>query len=187
MFKITTVLLVITMALFTTSVYAKNPIHKDTGLPLGSQVPEIAAIDTKRNPQTIKQLSGKKGLILILFRSADWCPYCKKHLAEINEWNSKFKALGYGIAAISYDSVETLKIFSEKANLQYQLLADQDNKTIKSFKVLNQKYKPGDDNYGIPYPGVMIIDAEEKLIYKYFYKGYKRRVQMKNIYQALTK
>ncbi len=186
MFKTSGILFGLIIVLFSSNLYAKGPIPKDTGLALDSMVPEISVIDVNNDKQTIRQLSGDKGLILILFRSADWCPYCKKHLIEINKWHSKFTALGYGIAAISYDSVETLKTFSDKRKLLYPLLADQNHQTMIDYKVLNKKYQPGDDDYGIPYPGVLIIDEQGKLTYKYFYKGYKKRVKLKKLYQRLS-
>ncbi len=164
---------------------ARKPKIKDAGVPLNSQLPEISVMDVEGKPQTIKQLSGEKGLILVFFRSADWCPYCKKHLVEINEWNSKLNELGYKVAAISYDSTETLSKFSKKRDLQYPLLADQNQQTMKDLNVLNDEQEPGDEHYGIPFPGVMVIDAEGKLTYKYFYKGYRKRVKIKQLYKQL--
>ena len=164
---------------------AKMPPIKDISVPLQSQVPEISVTDINGTPKTIKDLSGDKGLVLVFFRSADWCGYCIKHLKEINHWSDKFNELGYQVAAISYDSVDILKEFSDKNNLKYPLLADQNNKTMEDLKVLNDEQKPGGKHYGIPFPGVMIIDANGKLAYKYFYKGYKKRVIMENLYEQL--
>lgn len=163
------------------------PPPKTTGVSLNSQVPEINAKDIKGNKQTLKQLSGEKGLVLVFFRSADWCPFCKKHLVEINDWTQKLDDEGYKVAAISYDSIETLKMFSDERKLNYPLLADQDNKTMENYKVLNQEQKPGTMHYGIPYPGVMVIDKEGKLLYKYFYQGYRMRVNFEMIFNALNK
>ena len=165
--------------------FAEMPMEKNTGLALNTLVPEISAIDIVGNKQTIRQLSGENGLLLIFFRSADWCPYCKKHLIEIDGWTQRVNGLGYKIAAISYDSIETLKGFSEKRQLKYPLLADQNHKTMESFNVINQENPPGTEHYGIPYPGVMVIDTNGKLIYKYFYEGYKKRVTFEIINQAL--
>jgi peroxiredoxin len=171
---------------FTVSIaQAKMPSIKDTAVPVNSLVPEISAINIASEPQTIKQLSGKKGLVLVFFRSADWCPYCKRHLLEINQWNKKINDLGYKVAGISYDNVAILKQFSEKNNLEYPLLADQNHKTMEDLKVLNDEQQPGDEHYGIPFPGVMVIDANGKLVYKYFYQGYKKRVKMEQLYKQL--
>ncbi len=171
--------------LVSTTVVAKSPKVINAGVQLNSKVPEIFVTDINGNPKTIKQLSGAKGLILVFFRSADWCSYCKKHLVEINDWNSKLNELGYKVAAISYDSTDILKKFSLKRNLQYPLLADQNHQTMEVLKVLNDEQKPGSEHYGIPFPGVMVIDEKGILTYKYFYKGYKKRVKIKDLYQQL--
>lgn len=177
----------ILMLLISGNLQAQTPLLKDMGLPVGKQLPALSVIDTNGEKQSLKQLSASKGLILVLFRSADWCPFCKKHLVELNQWNDKFKQLGYSIAGISYDSTETLKQFSAEKQLKYPLLSDQANKTFKDYKVLNQDYQPGSKHYGIPYPGIMVISPQGKLEYKYFYQGYKKRVNVEMLYNQLRR
>jgi len=106
---------------------------------------------------------------------------------EINRWSDKFNAIGYKFAAISYDSTVTLRKFANKKRLKFPLLADQEHQTIKSYKVLNSAEKEGSEHYGIPFPGVMIINNKGFLEYKYFYLGYKKRVILKDLYQKLSK
>lgn len=164
---------------------AAKALPEDTGLPLNSQVPEISVVDMLGDRQTISTLTGEKGLVLVFYRSADWCRYCKKHLLEINEWNVRINSLGYNVAAISYDAVEILQGFSAKHQLQFPLLSDQQQRTMKAMNVLNLDVNPESEHYGIPYPGVMIINADGKLVYNYFYQGYKKRVKLENLYQDL--
>lgn len=162
-----------------------KPSIKDAGTSINEQVPEITALDISGNKQTIKQLSGPKGLVLVFFRSADWCPYCKKHLVEINMSVEKIKALGFNVAAVSYDSLEILEKFAKEKQLIYPLLSDQNHQTMMAFNVLNDEEMPGDKHYGIPFPGVMIISAEATLLYKYFYKGYKKRIKIPKLLKRL--
>ncbi|TQV72021.1 peroxiredoxin family protein [Aliikangiella marina] len=159
--------------------------EKDTGVPINQPVPALSAIGIDGSAQNLAQLSGQKGTILIFHRSADWCPYCKRHLIEFNKWNNKFAELGYNLVAISYDSVEVLKRFTEKEGIQYALIADQNQQTMKSFEVLNTDYEPGHRHYGIPFPGVMVVNKSGILTYKYFYQGYKHRVVISDLYEKL--
>ncbi len=156
-----------------------------TKLTLNSKVPEISAIGIGGHPQTIKGLSKSKGLILVLYRSAEWCPFCIEQLEEYNEWSEKFESLGYGLAAISYDDMSVLREFTEDNDINYSLISDQNYQTFKSFGVLNQDYQPDDDIYGIPYPGVLVIDSSQKLIHKYFYEGYRNRPKAEDVYNQL--
>ena len=172
------------LLLLTTNAYA-NP-NIDVGPELGKPAPPITVMSTLQQPVTIEQLSGDKGLIILFFRSADWCPFCKRHLIELNDYAEKFRKLGYGLAAISYDNTAILKAFSEHKNISYPLLSDQDVKTMSAYNIVNSQYAVGDDNYGIPYPGVVIIDNASKVIDKHFFKGYKNRVKFSELYFQLV-
>lgn len=171
-----------------TSAFLKADALKsiETGIDVGMSVPEISAVATDNSRVNLQKLYGDKGLVLVFFRSADWCPFCKKHLIEINQWAEQIKQQGYRVAAISYDSPEVLKQFSNEAGINYTLLADVESRTVKSYDVLNQKYQPGHRHYGIPYPGVMVIDTNGKLKDKYFYQGYKKRITAEHLLSKLN-
>jgi len=155
------------------------------GPQIGSLAPKITVFADQQKNSTIKLLSKEKGLIILFFRSADWCPFCKKHLIELNSQAEKFKALGYGLAAISYDSNKILQTFSDKKKISYPLLSDQQAKTMLSYDIINTQYKLGDDNYGIPYPGVVVINKAGKVTHKHFFEGYKNRVKFTKLYEQL--
>lgn len=155
------------------------------GPDIGTIAPSISVLNSQKESKIIKGLSKEKGLIILFFRSADWCPFCKKHLIELNSQAEKFKALGYGLAAISYDSNKILQTFSDKKKISYPLLSDQQAKTMLSYDIINTQYKLGDDNYGIPYPGVVVINKAGKVTHKHFFEGYKNRVKFTKLYEQL--
>lgn len=169
------------------TVHSKSSVLESAGLPLNSKVPELSVIDIQGTSPTIAELSGENGLIIILFRSADWCPFCKKHLLEVNDWSGKLEKLGYQTVGISYDSTQILKEFSSKMKIKFPLLSDQMAQTMIDFRALNQEYKPDSRKYGIPYPGVMVINKKGELTFKYFYQGYKKRVNMQKLYEDLSR
>jgi len=171
------------LLLLTTNAYA-NP-NIDVGPELEKPAPPITVMNTHQQPVTIEQLSGDKGLIILFFRSADWCPFCKRHLIELNNHADKFRKLGYGLAAISYDNTEILKTFSKHKKISYPLLSDQRVKTMSTYNIVNNEYAIGDDNYGIPYPGVVVIDNTGKVVDKHFFKGYKNRIKFSELYFQL--
>lgn len=53
------------------------------GIQVGEKIPPFAAPDQFGHPQTFESLRGKHGLLLLFSRSADWCPYCKRHLIQL--------------------------------------------------------------------------------------------------------
>jgi peroxiredoxin len=177
--------LLLSLTLFIPPSFAQT-LSIDVGPMVGDKAPAITVIDKNKVPVSIDDLTAPKGLIILFFRSADWCPFCKRHLIELNEYADKFKALGYGVAGISYDSPEVLSQFSTMHNLSYPLLADQSATTVKAYGILNAKYKASDENYGIPYPGVVVITPDGNIDHKYFFEGYRKRVKFSDLYQQLN-
>ncbi|WP_026301532.1 peroxiredoxin family protein [Colwellia piezophila] len=173
------------LLLLTNKAFANTSIN--VGPTLGKQAPAITAINTLQQLVNIKQLSGEQGLIILFFRSADWCPFCKRHLIELNNQAEDFIQLGYGLSAISYDNTDILKKFSKQQNISFPLLSDQNVQTMSAYNILNKEYSLGDDNYGIPYPGVVVIDNQGNVIHKHFFKGYKKRVKFNELYRQLKK
>ena len=171
------------LVIFTNNSFANTSI--DVGPVIGKKAPDITVTNTQRLPVNIKELSSDKGLIILFFRSADWCPFCKKHLIELNEQANQFTELGYGLAAISYDDTHILKKYAEQQSISYPLLSDQQAKTISAYGILNKNYAQDDDNYGIPYPGVVVIDNKGNVTHKHFFKGYKNRVKFSELYLQL--
>ena len=88
---------------------------------------------------------------------------------------------GLGVAALSYDSVGTLKSFADRQHITYPLLSDPDSKIIRAFDILNETTKPGTFTYGIPYPGVYIVNTQGMVVSKYFEDDYKERVSTADI------
>jgi peroxiredoxin len=177
--------ILLSLTLLSLPSFAKS-VSIDVGPTVGDKAPSLTVIDKNKKSVSIDDLTAEKGLIILFFRSADWCPFCKKHLIELQGYADKFKALGYGVAAISYDDTEILKSFSQKHSLTYPLLSDQLAATVKAYGVLNNDYKMGDETYGIPYPGVVIINPAGKVDHKYFFKGYRKRVKFVELYEQLN-
>jgi peroxiredoxin len=177
--------IILSLAFYSPPSLAKS-VSINVGPIVGDKAPSLTVIDTNNAAININDLTAKKGLIILFFRSADWCPFCKRHLIEFQAYADKFKALGYGVAAISYDNTDILKAFSLEQSLTYPLLSDQVATTVKAYGILNKDYKVGDEDYGIPYPGVVIIDPNGSIAHKYFFKGYRKRVKFVDLYQQLS-
>jgi hypothetical protein len=100
---------------------------------------------------------------------------------ELQQHLDAIRNEGLGVAAISYDSVDALKNFADRQHITYPLLSDPDSKIIRAFDILNETTKPGTLTYGIPYPGIYIVDVQGKVVSKYFEDDYKDRVSTAGI------
>ena len=87
----------------------------------------------------------------------------------------QFEDAGLQIVGISYDSVETLKQYTDKNKVGYLLLSDAGSKTIDAYGIRNTELKSGSRMDGIPHPGTFIIDREGIVRAKLSEKGYKIR------------
>jgi len=87
----------------------------------------------------------------------------------------KFKKQGLGVVAISYDSRDILKHFSDRMGITYPLLSDSDTKIIRSFDILNTNIPEGHLFHGIPFPGTYIVDPNGKVLSKYFEEWHRQR------------
>ena len=92
---------------------------------------------------------------------------------ELQQHLDAIRKEGLGVAAISYDSIGALKSFADRQHITYPLLSDPDSKIIRAFDILNETTKPGTLTYGIPYPGIYIVDSQGKVLSKYFEDDYK--------------
>jgi alkyl hydroperoxide reductase subunit AhpC len=100
---------------------------------------------------------------------------------ELQQHLDAIRKEGLGVVAISYDSIGALKSFAGRQHIKYPLLSDPDSKIIRAFDILNETTKPGTLTYGIPYPGIYVVDAQGKVLSKYFEDDYKDRVSTADI------
>jgi peroxiredoxin len=121
-----------------------NAIHvtslrmfSEVGLRTGQKAPDFSARDQFGKTQTLDTLRGPKGTVLLFYRSADWCPYCKGQLIQLQAAKERFQKQGIGLAGISYDSVEILKYFADRRKIDFPLLSDPDSQIIRKYQVLN--------------------------------------------------
>lgn len=82
---------------------------------------------------------------------------------------------------LTYDTPELQQAFIDKFNITFPLISDIDATSVKSLGLLNTENVPGDSDYGIPYPGVIILDQNERVVGKIFLEGYVKRVDAASV------
>ncbi len=87
------------------------------------------------------------------------------------------------LAAISYDSEEILKFFSDRHTIDYPLLGDPDSKTIKAYGVLNPEATGMQK--GFARPGYFFIDTQNVIREKFFEAKYRERLTGNSIIAKL--
>jgi peroxiredoxin len=149
-------------------------VFTEVGLRAGQKAPDFSAVDQFGQTQTLESLRGPKGTVLLFYRSADWCPYCKGQLIQLQAAKARFEKQGIKLAGISYDNVEILKYFSGRRKIEFPLLADPDSQIIRKYQVLNTEAVG--PNAGMARPGYFYIDPEGVIREKLFEANYRERL-----------
>ena len=149
---------------------------EDLGPAIGSTAPDIGTrLDQTGVPRTLTDVMGSKGLVLMFFRSADWCPYCQAQLIDMNSGASEIEKRGYRVAALSYDSPEILRTFAEKRHITFTFLSDPKSEIIDLYKLRDPQYPPGSRAYGVPRPIIFILDKSGTIRAKLYEESFKVR------------
>ena len=82
---------------------------------------------------------------------------------------SAFEAAGAKLYVLSYDEVDALADFKNAHGTTFTMLSVPDSEIIRAFGILNTTIAEDDHPwYGIPYPGVYVIDGDGIIIEKFF-------------------
>ncbi len=87
-----------------------------------------------------------------------------------------FAEAGIGIVVITYDAPELQQAFVDAGGITYEFISDIDAATILALGILNEDYVPGDDAYGIPHPGVFVLNPAGEIVGKVFIESFRERV-----------
>jgi peroxiredoxin len=154
----------------------------------GSAAPTIGTpLDETGKPRSLDSLMGEKGLVLVFFRSAAWCPYCQAQLIDINKGVSDIAKRGYGLAAISYDQPSVQADFIANRGIKYTLLSDPKSEVIDRYNLRDPQYKPGSKAYGVPRPIIFILDRKGLIQAKLYEETYLTRPPIGLVIQTLDK
>lgn len=151
------------------------------GPQVGQAVPEFRLQDGKGKWWTRDSIMGPQGAMLVFSRSADWCPYCKTQIIELQNRLSELKAKGLGLAVVTYDSPAVLADFAGRRRITFPLLSDPASETIKAFGILNTTVDQKSTNFGIPFPGTFIVNRAGVVTARFFEDAYQERTTVSNI------
>jgi len=92
---------------------------------------------------------------------------------------------GLGLIALSYDSPETLRKFSDSRRITFPLIADAGSAIIRKYGLLNETVDPKSRTYGIPHPGTFVVDRKGVVRSRFFEDAYQERYTAATILSTL--
>lgn len=147
---------------------ANSIFAREYGLPVGSSMPDFVLQDQNGEAHRLRGLLGPKGAMILFVRSAEWCPYCKSQLVELEQNKKDFRKLGVNVLAVSYDNVTKLHSFAEHRGIRFPLLSDSGSGLIRAVGVLNDAIPRTDPYFGSSYPCVFVLNEKGVILAKYF-------------------
>ena len=104
---------------------------------------------------------------------------------ELNAWKDRFGEVGVNVVGITYDDREALSDFALDEELGYTLLSDPDGAYMAALGIRNDEYGPGHPGFGIPHPGIMLIDPARTILYKAAEEDYRQRPSFDTVFDAV--
>lgn len=136
---------------------------------------DLTAPDQTGQLRTLDDLMGEKGAAIFFVRSADWCPFCKRQLGDINDRLAEFKALGLNAISVSVDDVAEIAVFAKEHNVGYTMLADPAGDINKTLGIRDEQYPVGHNAFGVPRPILYIVDKNRSIRALYMEPTYRTR------------
>ena len=105
---------------------------------------------------------------------------------ELGEWQDRFEAIGVNVVAMTYDDPAALSVFASGLGLGYTLLSDPDGEYMGALGIRNEEFGPGHPGFGIPHPGIMLIDTSRTVLYKAALEDYRARPPFDALFLAVS-
>ena len=121
----------------------------------------------KRNAPASRPLRGK---ILSTLRKR-YEGFGDNYTVADADWG--YRPVGNALLAFGREGEAILQAFIDQHGISIPVLSDIDALSFKTLGILNEKYQPGDDQYGIPHPGMIIVVSLTVVQFRYL----ERKVQ----------
>ena len=126
-----------------------------------SKAPSFSLPSTSNNKYSLKDSLGK--YIILYFYPKDDTPGCTIETNDFNRLLPKFKKLNCEILGISKDTLKSHDKFRDKYKIKFDLLADEEIKVLKKYKVWAKKKFMGREFMGIVRT-TFLIDKKGKIL-----------------------
>ena len=113
---------------------------------IGKKAPNFKLNSTSGKVVELGKIKSK--YVVLYFYPKDDTPGCTLETKDFNSLLLKFKKAKCEVFGISKDSLESHKKFKEKYKVKFELLSDEDKKSIKAYKTWGKKKFMGKEFMG---------------------------------------
>lgn len=87
---------------------------------------------------------------------------------------------------MTYDPMATNKRFTDQYDIDFPILTDVNARHVKAFGILNESWEPGHRAYGVPHPGIFLVDRNGNVHAKFSRPDYRERPEIAGIIEVAT-
>ena len=130
-------------------------------LKINTNAPAINLNSTSGNSYSLKDSIGK--YVILYFYPKDDTPGCTIETNDFNKLLIKFKKLNCNVFDVSKDALKSHNKFKEKYKIKFDLLADDELKIVKKYKVWAKKKFMGREFMGVV-RSTFLVDPKGKIV-----------------------
>lgn len=176
-------------------------IFAQSGLKSGTKAPDFSGTDNNGKKVKLDQLLQKNKAVVLFFYRGQWCPYCNKHIQQLQDSLHLLTAKGAYVVGVTPETAGNIDKTIEKTHASFSIIQDKGYQIMKAYDVnyvLDQntvtQYKNwhvdleennGNKDHVLPVPATYIIDNTGKIAFVQFDKDYKKRASVADLLQAL--
>ena len=172
------------------------------GIAVGEAAPSIEVTAHSGEHFILKEELDKGPVVLVFYRG-NWCPYCSRYLAELDDAFEEVKSLGAQIVGVSPECAEQLLITHEElTGGSITLLYDKDNAIMHNYDVAyevtdtyaDKVEKKNDIDLNdhneqekliLPVAATYVINQDGMVSFRHFDLDYSQRAKISEIITAL--
>ncbi len=182
-------------------IFATAQLFAQTALKVGEKAPLFNVKDNSGKLIDLKKVLKEHQSVVLFFYRGQWCPFCSKHIKNLQDSLQVLTAKGAYIIGVSPENAAGIDKTVAKTKASFSIISDRDYSIMKAYQVnyvmepgLADKYKKGgldvamangQVDYVLPVPTTYIIGQDGKIKFAYFDKDYKKRPSVKILEAAL--
>jgi peroxiredoxin len=168
---------------------------------LGANLPNAPLLDRDGSPAWLYDALGADAAVIVFYRGA-WCPYCNLTLAHYQrELLPRLLERGLGLVAISPQTPSSSRLSIAEGALEFTVLSDPANFLATALGILTEPspevrfahtelgfdvaYSNADATDRIPFPTVLVVDADHIVQFADVQVDYTRRTEVSDILAAV--